>query len=87
MEGTALCQNLIDGFYRDFLQQDLIIRSISAVCICGTRFQSADAVPDDGLAAVADPVDTPVKLAGVSEENHLSKTATAGEGAFLVRLS
>ena len=76
-EGAALCQNLIDGIDRDILQQELVYRPIGAVCICGARFQSADAAPDDGLATVVVPVDTPVKLAAVSAENHLCKTVIA----------
>ena len=56
---------------------------IGAVCFCGARLQSADAAPDDGLATVVVPVDTPVKLAAVSAENHQCKTVIAGEAAFL----
>jgi hypothetical protein len=80
---SALCQNLIDGLDRDFLQQELVYRPVGAVHFCGGRFQTADAAPDDGFAAVVVPVNAPVKLTAVTAENHLCKTVIAGEAAFL----
>lgn len=73
----------MDGPDRNLLQQELVHRPVGAVLFSRDRFQTADAAPYDGLAAVVVPVNTPVKLTAVSAENHLCKTVIAGEAAFL----
>lgn len=81
-ENLPLGQNLVDCLDRDFLQQELVDRPVSAVHLCGARLQAADAAPDDGFAAVVVPMDAPVKLAAFSAENHLGKTVIAGKSAL-----
>lgn len=81
-EGAALRQNLIDGFDRDLLQQELVYRPVLAGHFSVSDFQAADAAPDDGFTAVVIPVDAAVKLTAVSAKNHLGKAVIAGEGAL-----
>ena len=52
----------MEGIDRDFLQQELVNRPVGAVLFSGGRLQATDAAPDDGLAAVVIPVNTPIKL-------------------------
>ena len=56
----------MDGPDRNLLQQELVHRPVGAVLFSRDRFQTADAAPYDGLAAVVVPVNTPVKLTAVS---------------------
>ena len=59
-EGAALCQNLIDGCDRDFLQQELVNRPVGAVLSAepGSRRLMQRQTMD--LAAVVVPMNAPV---------------------------
>ena len=60
-EGLSFAQNLVERLDCDLLQDCLIDRAVVAWHFCGSRFQSTDAPPDDGFAAVVVPVNAAVE--------------------------
>ena len=82
-ENFSAAQDLVECLDDDILQDGFVYRPIGAVHDGGGWFQTADAAPDHGFAAVIVPMDAAVKLTTFAAKDHLRKAMDAGEAAFL----